>query len=184
MRNSLDAYYFTPDNRGREPVTVDSELKLEQMLAEVVANRQPQPTVVYVQGRPRTGLLQLPDHQLKFDIDELHGVAAIHAMGPPSFVTQDSAAVMSEESRDRTGEDAENGEMRAWVTLWKGSHAPAMPAPQVAEGDITLYVDVDTRTRFPADAAIPLEKLREALQEFAETGKRPTCVDWQESDVF
>jgi hypothetical protein len=45
-------------------------------------------------------------------------------------------------------------------------------------------VDFDTRTRFPADAAISWEKLREALEELAETGLRPTCVDWQESDVF
>lgn len=45
-------------------------------------------------------------------------------------------------------------------------------------------MDFDTRTRFPADAAISWEKLREALEELTETGLRPTCVDWQKSDVF
>lgn len=34
------------------------------------------------------------------------------------------------------------------------------------------------------DAPISLGKLREALEEVAETGLRPTCVDWQDSDVF
>ncbi|SMD22650.1 Imm1 family immunity protein [Lentzea albidocapillata] len=184
MRNVLDAYYFTPGNRGRESVTVDSPSKLDQVLAEIVANRQPQPTVVYVRGRPKTGLLQLPDHQLKFDVDVTRGVAAIHAMGPSSFVAQDNLTATPKELRDRTEADAEDSEMRAWVTLWKDSSEPATPASTADDGDIALYVDVDTRTRFPTDAAIPLEKLREALQEFAETGRRPTCVDWQESDVF
>ncbi|MEU7481715.1 Imm1 family immunity protein [Lentzea sp. NPDC042327] len=73
--------------------------------------------------------------------------------------------------------------MCAWVTRRTDEHPHGNSATRPDDRDITLYVDVDTRTRFPADALIPLAKLREALLELAETGQRPTCVHWQESDV-
>ncbi|MEU7481714.1 hypothetical protein AB0A63_37460 [Lentzea sp. NPDC042327] len=59
---------------------MDSEAKLDQVLADVLANEQPHPTVVYLRDRPKVGALKLPDHQLKFDIDVPHRVAAMHAM--------------------------------------------------------------------------------------------------------
>jgi hypothetical protein len=53
----------------------------------------------------------------------------------------------------------------------------------VAPGVPTLYIDKDTRTPFPADAAIPIDQILAALEEFRQTGDRPTCVSWQESEV-
>jgi len=48
----------------------------------------------------------------------------------------------------------------------------------------TLYIDRETRTAFPKEATLPLNLLRELLHEFMRTGKRPTCVDWQQTDIF
>jgi hypothetical protein len=48
----------------------------------------------------------------------------------------------------------------------------------------TLYIDRETRTAFPKEATLPLNLLRELLHELMRTGKRPTCVDWQQTDIF
>ncbi|WP_414672427.1 Imm1 family immunity protein [Lentzea sp.] len=40
-----------------------------------------------------------------------------------------------------------------------------------------MYIDTDTRTPFPANAAIPIDRIFAALEEFHQTGERPTCVD-------
>lgn len=60
-----------------------------------------------------------------------------------------------------------------YVTL---NEQPSTDAP-------VLYVDVDTRTPFPADAALPIDRVVAALEEFRQTGERPACVHWQESLV-
>jgi hypothetical protein len=52
----------------------------------------------------------------------------------------------------------------------------------VAGGD--LYIDKATLTRFPADAAVPLEQWRQAPAEFRSTGLRPVCVNWRDSAVY
>jgi hypothetical protein len=61
-----------------------------------------------------------------------------------------------------------------WTTL---AEEPLVDAPR-------LYVDKANRTPFPPDAVLPLARIREALSEFADTGRRPTCVRWQVSEVF
>ncbi|HUQ54425.1 Imm1 family immunity protein, partial [Lentzea sp.] len=48
---------------------------------------------------------------------------------------------------------------------------------QSAAKSPTLYIDTDTRTPFPANAAIPIDRIFAALEEFHQTGERPTCVD-------
>jgi hypothetical protein len=60
---------------------------------------------------------------------------------------------------------------RAWTT--KSEPATA-----------TLWLDRDADIAFPPDSAVSLAQLREALHEFMRTAERPTCVQWQESDVF
>lgn len=159
MTHPLAVYYFSGDNRGDEPVTVESESALDRVLADVLANEQPHPTVVYAKDRTTTGLADLPDHQIKFDADAEVGVAAIHAFGPHDFVDPTAASP-------------------------QGNLAFVTKVEPTADVDVTLYIDKDTRTEFPKDSIIPLGKLRQALGEFLATGRRPTCVDWQETDVF
>ena len=174
MKHALDVWYFTDTNAADDPVTVESNSDLERVLAEVLAHKQFHPTVVCVKDRPTLdGPLNLPDHQLKFDVDVSHRIAAIHTMGPSSFLPANF------DVHGAVGELPE-GVMRAWVT--KGSYSDSTTVGPTCSAE--LFVDFDTRTRFPADAGISLEKLREALEEFGETGLRPTCVDWQDSDVF
>jgi Immunity protein Imm1 len=166
VKHALELWYFTETNHADDPVTVRSESELERVLDEVLAYKQPHPTPVCVQDRPTFGPLNLPDHQLKFDVDVDvdvdAGVGAIHAFGSPDF----------------HGEDiSKSGEADFYSRVSRRIQADdASPA--------TLYIDFDTRTRFPPDAAIPLSLLRQALREFMETGRRPTCVEWQESDVL
>jgi hypothetical protein len=176
VKHALDFWYFTDTNDADDPVTVRSGSDLDRVLGEVLAHEQFHPTVVCVKDRPTLdGPLDLPDHQLEFDIDVPHRIAAIHTMGPSSFLPADIRAHHS-----GAGETPE-GVMRARVT--KGSCAQTTAVRPADDHEVELFVDFDTRTRFPADAAISWEKLREALEELAETGLRPTCVDWQGSDV-
>ncbi|MFJ7159222.1 Imm1 family immunity protein [Streptomyces sp. NPDC101118] len=46
--------------------------------------------------------------------------------------------------------------------------------------DPRLIMDSGTPTYYPPEAAIPIAKVREALEEFcrARTGDRPECIDW------
>ncbi|SFR25416.1 Immunity protein Imm1 [Lentzea waywayandensis] len=60
---------------------------------------------------------------------------------------------------------------RAWTT--KSEPATA-----------TLWLDRDADIAFPSDSVVSLAQLREALHEFMRTSERPTCVQWQEFDVF
>ncbi|MEU7476749.1 Imm1 family immunity protein [Lentzea sp. NPDC042327] len=62
-----------------------------------------------------------------------------------------------------------------------GVYATRAEAP--VPGAPTLYVDTDTKTPFPTDAALPVPHLLAALEEFRQTGERPTCVEWQETQV-
>ncbi len=182
MKHALDFWYFTDTNDADDPVTVQSDSDLERVLDEVFTHKQFHPTVVCVKDRPTLdGPLNLPDHQLKFDIDVPHRIAAIHTMGPSSFLPADNRVQVHAEGHG-DAEGIPEGMMQAWVT--KGSYAQATATGPADDHEADLFVDFDTRTRFPADAAISWEKLREALKELAETGLRPTCVDWQESDIF
>ena len=41
-----------------------------------------------------------------------------------------------------------------------------------------IYYDQDTETLFPPAAVMPLDEVREIIQEWASTGERPTHVEW------
>lgn len=159
----LDIYYFSGDNRADEPVTVDSETALDDVLTDILANPQPHPTVVYAQNRPTVGPAELPDHQLKFDLDAEHHVAAVHLFGPKDFLPTETTS--------------DTDDTAAWIAV------PRQAESRIPSG-VTLYIDRDTRTEFPQEATLPLNLLRELLHEFMRTGKRPTCVDWQRTDIF
>lgn len=68
-------------------------------------------------------------------------------------------------------EETEDGELRSWH-----SHNPDPPA----EAPV-LRFDAGSPLTFPKDAVLPLERVRAALAEFADTGLRPTTVEWQQA---
>lgn len=161
--HGLLIYYFSGDNRADEPITVGSEAVLDDVLTDILANPQPHPTVVYAQNRPMVGPAESPDHQLKFDLDTQHHFAAVHLFGPEDFLP----------AKVTRGAD----DTAAWIAL------PRQANTWVPSG-VTLYIDRDAGTEFPKEATLPLNLLRELLHEFMRTGKRPICVDWQQTDSF
>lgn len=59
------------------------------------------------------------------------------------------------------------------------SYNPKRPLP-----DIDLIFSGTTRSTFPRTAAIPIADAREALIEWLETRKRPTCIEWRPYDSY
>ncbi|MEO6085459.1 MAG: Imm1 family immunity protein [Umezawaea sp.] len=163
----LDIYYFSGDNRADEPVTVGSAAALDDVLVDILANPQPHPTVVYAKDRPTVGPMERPDHQVKFDVDPERQVGAVHAFGPGDFAPDPSVNDVDETT--------------AWIAQVKGFGGQTSAS---LFSDVTLYIDKDTRTEFTKGALLPLAVLRELLHEFMRTGKRPVCVDWEQTDVF
>ncbi|MGW3163306.1 Imm1 family immunity protein [Streptomyces sp. NPDC001142] len=52
------------------------------------------------------------------------------------------------------------------------------------EGEVTYFV-TENPTDFPATAEIPLALVRQAAKEFLSSGgRRPTCVPWQEPEIW
>ncbi|SDN67070.1 Imm1 family immunity protein [Allokutzneria albata] len=68
--------------------------------------------------------------------------------------------------------EEDSTEVGTWVT--KGATREQDEPP--------LYIDRAAKREFPRNAAVPLDKLRQALTEFRSTGRRPRCVDWQDHD--
>jgi immunity protein Imm1 of predicted polymorphic toxin system len=168
MRLTLDAWYYRDDNRADKPVAVRSALELEALIAYLVTHAQPHPTVFSARELPTVGPLDDPDRMFKLDVaDE---VGALAYLGPDvDVVVQEREA-----RRTRPTDHSELWNPGMWTTLAEEPPADAPP----------LYIDKANRTPFPSDAALPLGRIREALAEFAETGQRPRCVQWQDSDVF
>ncbi|MER5501861.1 MULTISPECIES: Imm1 family immunity protein [unclassified Streptomyces] len=51
-------------------------------------------------------------------------------------------------------------------------------------GEVAYFV-VENPTEFPATAEIPLALVRQAVKEFLSSGgRRPTCVQWQEPEIW
>jgi hypothetical protein len=47
------------------------------------------------------------------------------------------------------------------------------------EGDPLLYMQGTSACEFPPNCEVSTELVRRAVHEFADTGRRPTCVEWQ-----
>ncbi len=102
----------------------------------------------------------LSHHEVRNDVDGRAGVGAILCSGPADFAP------------DATTPDEHGG---AWTTLAQTTLPEDTPA---------LYMDKATKTAFPNNAVVPLETWRKALHELLHTGTRPTCVKWQDTDLF
>lgn len=62
----------------------------------------------------------------------------------------------------------------AWITR--------NPQPTTEPPD--LLFDPEAGTDFPPGAAIPVGHLRRAIEEYLQTGQRPTYVTWQEAERY
>jgi hypothetical protein len=69
---------------------------------------------VYTKDRPTIGPAELPDHQLKFDLDTEHHIAAVHLFCPADF----SAANMTGDADKTT----------AWIALPRQADTRVPPA--------------------------------------------------------
>jgi hypothetical protein len=48
-----------------------------------------------------------------------------------------------------------------------------------SDGEPLLYMQGNSDNEFPPNAEVPADLVRQAAHEFADTGVRPTCVQWQ-----
>jgi hypothetical protein len=62
-----------------------------------------------------------------------------------------------------------SGDAQRAYTLGEGSQ----------NGDPLLYMYTTADCEFPPNAEVPAVLIRRAAHEFADTGRRPTCVQWQ-----
>ncbi|WP_170176282.1 Imm1 family immunity protein [Lentzea flaviverrucosa] len=138
-------------------MAVTSSSELQELLEYLLTHEQPHPPQIVARERPRVGPYEEPDTLIKVAvaIPELQG--ALLFLSPQSWEPP-------ADGDDSTGVYATRGDQSM-------SDSP------------TLYVDTDTKTPFPPNSALPLARILAALEEFRQTGERPTCVDWQESDV-
>lgn len=150
MSLTLEFWYYTETNLADEPVLVRSESELERVLADLaLQGAQPHPTQVIAQELPTFGPADLPDRMFKLDIAPGCGLGALHFVGPDP--------------------DSDTGEVGSWAS--RAEDKVANPP--------VLYIDKDNETLFPPDAAITFSLIEKALDEFRQTGLRPTCVRWQ-----
>jgi hypothetical protein len=157
---TLDVWYYRDDDVAKPanvPVAVTSSSELKELLEYVLDHEQPHPPQIVARERPRVGPYDEPDTLIKVAVAVSERQGALLFLSPQSW---ESPA----DGDDSTGVYATRGD------------EPAADSP-------TLYVDTDTKTPFPANSALPIARILEALEEFRQTGERPTCVDWQESDV-
>ncbi|ANZ41053.1 hypothetical protein BBK82_38820 [Lentzea guizhouensis] len=159
MTYTLDVWYHRADDTSGQddPVAITSSAELEDLLTYVLSHPQPHPPRIVVRERPAAGPHHGPDTLIKLAVAPLEQVGALLFLGPESWAPT-------------TDGDTSTG---VYATR---AETPVPGAP-------TLYVDNDTKTPFPAHAALPIPHVLAALEEFRQTGERPTCVDWQESQV-
>jgi hypothetical protein len=56
--------------------------------------------------------------------------------------------------------------------------------PQSTAEPPDLLFDPEAGTDFPSSAAIPVGQLRRAIEQFLQTGQRPTRVEWREAEQY
>ncbi|MEU4806358.1 Imm1 family immunity protein [Actinosynnema sp. NPDC023587] len=162
MSAALTIWYYRHDGRdGEDPEVVSTPDALDRILDYILDHPQPHPPVLTVRDRPRLMDGRYPDHEVKIDADRDAGLGAVLCSGPADFAP------------DATVTGGDGG---SWMTLARGTHPPHDTTP-------ALYMDKATRTEFPSDALLPLALWRKSLHELLQTGRRPTCVQWQDTDL-
>jgi hypothetical protein len=157
---TLDVWYYRDDDSDRpanEPVAVTSSSELKELLEYLLTHSQPHPPQMVARERPKVGPFNEPDTLIKIAVASPERLGALLFLSPQSW------------------EQPADGDTSTGVYATRGERP--------ASGSATLYIDTDTKTLFPADATLPIDRIFAALEEFRQTGERPTCVDWQESHV-
>lgn len=160
MSYTLDVWYHRDDDLDKpanEPVAVTSNSESKELLEYLLAHVQPHPPQIVARERPKAGPYGEPDTLIKIAVAIPERLGALLFLSPLSW------------------EEPADGDTSTGVYATRGEQ-PTSDSP-------TLYIDNDTKTPFPADAALPIDRVLAALEEFRQTGERPTCVDWQESQV-
>lgn len=151
MNLTLEFYYWRGTNRADKPVLARSESEIDQVLADIIQQRvQPHPTQISAQELPTFGPLEIPDRMFKMDLDPESSLGALHYSGPD--------------------EDSDDREFWSWASV---SNEEIVGFPPV------LYIDKANKTLFPPRSVISLDTIKKVLNEFHQTGKRPTCIEWQ-----
>lgn len=151
MNLTLEFYYYRGTNRADKPVLARSETEIDQVLADIIQQGvQPHPTQICAPELPTFGILDLPDRMFKMDLDPDSSLGALHYSGP-----------------DR---DSDDREFWSWASV---SNEEIVSFPPV------LYIDKANKTLFPPRSVISLATITKALNEFRQTGERPTCIEWQ-----
>lgn len=159
MSYTLDVWYYRDDasRQANEPAAITSSSELEELLEFLHTHEQPHPAQIVARERPRVGPYDEPDTLIKLAVAPRSGVGALLFLSPASW------------------EPPVAGDTSTGVYTTCGDH--------IDTNSPTLYIDTDTRTPFPVNAALPIDQILAALEEFRLTGARPTCVSWQESAV-
>jgi immunity protein Imm1 of predicted polymorphic toxin system len=160
---TLDVWYYRDKSvvSGKpvdNPVPVTSRSGLAELLAYMLEHEQPHPPQIVARERPRVGPRNQADTLIKV------AFASPERMGALVFVSPES------------WQEPDEGDTSTGIYVTRGESSGAGMPP--------LFIDNATKTLFPADAAIPFDRVLAALEEFRQTGERPTCVDWQESEVY
>lgn len=155
MTYTLDVWHYRTEDTARNPVAINSDAELAELLDYLLAHTQPHPAQIVARERPTIGPRKQPDTVIKVAVAEEERLGALLFVSPKSW------------------DEPAEGDTSTGVYVTRG--APGGPA---------LYIDKATRTPFPADAALPVERIHAALAEFRQTGELPTCVEWQESAVY
>lgn len=151
MSFTLEFRYYPDNQRAGDPVLVKSAPDLERVLADILQQRvQPHPTQVVGTELPKWGRLSIPDRMFKMDLDPESSLGALHYFGP-----------------DR---DSDDREFWSWASV---SNEEIVGFPPL------LFIDKQNGTLFPPRSVISLATITKALDEFRQTGERPTCIEWQ-----
>ncbi|WP_394621276.1 Imm1 family immunity protein [Lentzea sp. JNUCC 0626] len=156
MTYTLDVWYYRDDDTdgAKTPASVTSRSELEELLEYMLAHRQPHPPQVVARERPRVGPRQKPDTLIKVDVAFPERMGALMFLSPKSWEPP----------------AADGTPQGIYVTR---NESPSSNAP-------TLFIDKDVRAEFPPNAALPVDRILAALEEFRQTGELPTCVTWQD----
>lgn len=153
MSFTLEFWYYAKAGplQSGGPVSAKSTSEIEEVLSNLLKEgAQPHPTQVVAPELPRFGILDMPDRMFKMDLDHESTIGALHYFGPDEY--------------------DEPGRFWSWASV-SNEDLPSSPP--------VLYIDKDNRTPFPPRSALTLKTITKALDEFRQTGTRPTCIEWQ-----
>jgi hypothetical protein len=108
------------------------------------------------------------------ELGTMHVVYAEDVTVPPPRGRSGRSVLVVTVNRGWGGAYYRSPDKWAWITR---NVQPAADTPE-------LLYDPEAGTNYPADAAIRIDQLRRAVEEYLLTGQRPTCVEWQAAEQY